>query len=240
MLSQLSAIVNETFKKGILLLLEESTSITNLQVIGLIFTSIYLIFVLNKTDLSKLKTDRKWQHMVFGSFTLVFFLWLFRVSIYDGLIIQFLWMTSLSLVLGFRWATLTGFAVLLMSTIIGNETWSMLGVNAILMVFVPISITYAIFSFTFHRIPRQLFIYIFLCAFFPGALTIAVKMAMFSGYYYIEGFYDWYTISNNYLNMTILLVFNEAFFNGFSMTCLIVYKPDLVYTFNDKFYIDDK
>ena len=65
-------------------------------------------------------------------------------------------------------------------------------------------------------------------------------MMMFSGYFYLEGVYDWDTISYNYFNMTLLVIFPEAFFNGFSITCLIVYKPDLVYTFSDKFYIDDK
>ncbi len=213
---------------------------TNLQILCAFIAVIFLIFVVNKTDLKKIKDERKWQHIVFGSCTLVFFLWLFRVSIYDGLIIHFLWLTTLTLVLGFRWAILSGTFVLLMSTFIGNESWSMIGVNAIIGVYVPIILTYSIFSFTFHRIPRQLFVYIFLCAFFPGAVTIGLKMLMFSGYFYWEGFYDWDTISYNYLNMTMLVIFPEAFFNGFSMTCLIVYKPDLVYTFHDKFYIDDK
>lgn len=200
----------------------------------------FLIFVIKKTDLRKLKSTRKWQHIVFGSCTLVFFLWLFRVSIYDGLIIHFLWLTTLTLLLGFRWAILSGSFVLLMTTVIGNESWQMLGVNAVIGVFIPIILTYSIFSLTFHRIPRQPFVYIFLCAFIPGALTIGLKMVMLSGYFYMEGFYDWHTISYNYLNMTLLVIFPEAFFNGFSMTCLIIYKPDLVYTFDDKFYINNK
>ena len=213
---------------------------TNLQIVGIFLAVIFLIFVLSKTELKKLAHDRKFQHIFFGSCTLVFFLWLFRVSIYDGLIMHFMWMTTLCLVLGFRWAILGGTAVLFISTLIGNESWSMLGINAIISVIVPISITYAIYAFTFHRIPRNLFIYIFLCAFIPGAITIGLKMLMFSGYYYVDGFYDWHTIANNYLNISILLMPNEAFFNGFSMTCLVIYKPDLVYTFHDKFYLNGK
>ncbi len=213
---------------------------TTLQILFTLIFVVSILFVAKKTDLKRIVNNRNWQHIVFGSIVLVSFLWLFRVSIYDGLVIHFLWLTTLTLVLGFRWAILAATSALLISTLIGNETWSMLGVNGLFGVFLPILITYSVFSFTFHRLPRQLFIYIFLCAFFPGAITIGAKMLAFSAYYYIEGFYSWDIIEYNYTNMTLLMIFPEAFFNGFSITCLVIYKPELVHTFHDKFYIDGK
>ncbi|MFT6268226.1 MAG: putative membrane protein [Alphaproteobacteria bacterium] len=213
---------------------------TTIQTISLLVYAIGLIYVITKTDYKRIIKERKWQHIVFGSTVAVLFLWSFRISIYDGLVIHFLWLTTLTLVLGFRWAVLVASTVLIIMTIIGNEQWDMLGVNGLIGVFLPILITYGIFAFSFHRIPRHLFVYIFLCAFFPGAITIGVKMLALGGYYFVEGVYTWDIIQYNYINMTLLMIFPEAFFNGFSITCLVIYKPDLVHTFHDKFYIDGK
>lgn len=198
------------------------------------------VFIASETDFKRILNQRKWQHIIFGSVVAVLFLWAFRVSIYNGLVIHFLWLTTLTLVLGFRWAVIVGTSVLLISTVIGNEHWSMIGVNGLIGVMLPIIITYAIFAFSFHRLPRHLFIYIFLCAFFPGAISIGAKMLAMSGYYYLEGFYAWDIIMDNYTKMTILMMFPEAFFNGFSITCLVIYKPDLVHTYHDKFYLEGK
>jgi len=59
-------------------------------------------------------------------------------------------------------------------------------------------------------------------------------------YYYFDMELDWDSVLNNYLKIIPLVVFPEALFNGMIMTLLIIYKPDWVYTFHDKFYIDDK
>jgi uncharacterized membrane protein len=214
--------------------------VSTIQTISLLIYALGFFYVASKTDFIRIIKERKWQHIIFGSTVAILFLWSFRVSIYDGLVIHFLWLTTLTLVLGFRWAVLVGSTVLIIMTILGNEQWSMLGVNGLIGVFLPILITYGIFAFSFHRMPRHLFVYIFLCAFFPGAITMGVKMLAFSGYYFVDGVYTWDIIQYNYTYMTLLMMFPEAFFNGFSITCLVIYKPDLVHTFHDKFYIDGK
>ncbi len=213
---------------------------TSIQTISLITFIVIIGYIVKKTELKRILADKKWQHIVFGSIVAVSFLWLFRVSIYDGLVIHFLWLTTLTLVLGFRWAILAGSVALIISTAIGNESWSMLGVNGIIGVAVPITVTYLIFMWAFHKLPRHLFVYIFVCAFLPGAVSVGAKMLLLSGYFYIDGLYPWEVIEHNYTIMAILMVLQESFFNGFSITCLVVYKPDLVHTFHDKFYIDGK
>jgi uncharacterized membrane protein len=214
--------------------------LTELQILSLIIYIAVVGFVVSKTDFKQLVSDKPFQHKLFGAITCVFVLWLFRVSIYDGLVMHFLWLTSLVLVLGFRWAVLAASVVLLGSTIIGQDTWSMFGVNALLGVLLPIGISYLIYMISFHRLSRHVFVYIFLCAFFPGAISIGLKMLSMSGYFYLDGMYSWDVIEYNYAQMTLLMMFPEAFFNGMTMTCLIIYKPEWVYTFEDKFYINGK
>ena len=213
---------------------------TGLQILSLIIFVAAVGFIAFKTDFTQLIKDKPFQHRLFGAVTCVFVLWLFRVSIYDGLVMHFLWLTSLTLVLGLRWAILGATVVLIASTLIGQESISMFGVNGLLGVLLPIGFSYLVYMLTFHKLSRHVFVYIFLCAFFPGAISMALKMLSMSGYFYLDGMYAWDVIEYNYAQMTLLMVFPEAFFNGMTMTCLIVYKPDLVYTFADKFYIDGK
>lgn len=180
------------------------------------------------------------QHMLFGSAACVFFLWLFRTGIYDGLNVHFLWLTALSLLLGFRWAMLSGLIALTGITLIGKESWSMFGINGLFAVSAPIAMSYLIYNLAFHRLPKHFFVYVFVCAFLPGALMLATKMLLLGSFYYLDGQHSWTVVKDNYLVLIPLMLFPEGMLNGMTMTLLVIYKPQWVYTFYDKYYIDNK
>lgn len=213
---------------------------TLLQLLAVTALVLVLFFVIQRINWAQFSQERLKQHLLFGGSAAVFALWLFRAGIYDGLDVHFLWLTALTLTLGFRFAVLAGMLSLLGMTVIGYEPWSMIGVNGILGVFLPIALTYLIFMLAFHRLPRHLFVYIFICAFFPGGLMIATKMLALAGYYWVEGVYSWEVVFDNYLLLTPLMVFPEALLNGMTMTLMVIYKPDWVYCFHDKFYLNDR
>lgn len=218
--------------------MEQTAYFTDLQIVaGLLSLAIYYL-ITKKLVFSRLISDKKCQHLVFGSAACVFILWMIRTGIYDGLTVHFLWLSALPLLLGFRWAIFSATLALLGVTLFGKESIEMLGVNFLLGVLAPIALTYGIYSLTFHKLPRHIFIYIFLCAFIPGALTIGLKMLALSGYFYLDGLYTWQVIENNYLVLSTLMLFPEAMFNGMTITLLIIYKPEWVYTFYDKLYLD--
>ncbi len=213
---------------------------TTLQTLAAITVLVISGYIAVSVSWSGLLANKRQQHLLFGFTALLFFVWIFRAGIFEGLNVHFLWLTALTLTLGFRWAVLAGLTALLGVTLTGNESWHMLGVNGVIGVLMPVTVSYLIFMLAFHKIPRNLFIYIFACAFFPGALVIALKMSLMGGYYLWEGVYDWPTVRDNYLLIIPLLLFPEGLLNGMTMTLLTVYKPNLVYTFHDKFYIDGK
>lgn len=210
---------------------------STLQVLASFISLILAYFVFKKLPLIQLKQDKKVQHLVFGSTAALFILWMFRTGIYDGLTVHFLWLAALPLVLGFRWAVFTASLVLLCVTLLGEESIKMLGVNLLLGVFLPISLTYGLYSLTFYKLPRNTVVYILLCAFIPGALSIVVKMLALSGYYYLDGVHNWQTINDKYLTLTSLMWFPEAMFNGMTITMLVIHKPEWVYTFYNKFHL---
>jgi len=218
--------------------MEHISYFTDIQTVAGLLSLLICFFVSKKLIFSQLILDKKCQHLVFGSAACVFILWMFRTGIYDGLNVHFLWLSALTLLLGFRWAMFSASIALLGVTIFGKESIDMLGINFLLGVLAPISLTYGIYSLTFHKLPRHIFTYIFLCAFIPGALTIALKMLALSGYFYLDGMYSWHIIEDNYLMISTLMLFPEAMFNGMTITLLIIYKPEWVYTFYDKLYLD--
>lgn len=202
-----------------------------------LYAGIYL-YVLKHIDFKLMLEHKRIQHLVLGAGVVVFVLWLFRAGIYDGLSVHFLWLSALVLTLGFRYAVFISGLVLLGIIIVGRESWGMLGANGLFGVLVPIGITYMIFTLSFHKIMRNMFVYVFVCAFFPAALGIAIKMGLIGGFYTLNGTYPWDVVVDNYEVLIPLMLFPEAMLNGMTMTLLIIYKPDWVYTFSDKHYFD--
>lgn len=199
-----------------------------------------IVFILRKVSFAEFVQDKKKQHLVLGASISVFGLWLFRVGVTPGLDVHFLWLTAMTLLLGLRWALLSGFITLFVATLAGYDGWGMFGVNGLLGITAPILISYLIYNFSFHKLPRHFFVYVFFCAFFAGAAMIALKMLLLGGYYYLESFYPADIIVDTYLMLIPLLLFSEGMLNGMTMTLLIIYKPTWVYTFYDKYYLKDK
>ena len=214
--------------------------LTTLETLSWLITLGVLAITLKSVSFGQFLEDKKTQHLVLGGAVSIFALWLFRVGITQGLEVHFLWLTSLTLLLGWRWSLLSGFLAVLGTSLAMGDPLSRLGVNALLGVFLPVSFSYLVYSFSFHKLPRHFFVYIFICSFLTGALAIALKMFALGSYYYLDGLYDWQTISDTYLMLIPLLLFSDGMLNGMTMTLLVIYRPQWVYTFYDKFYLQDK
>ncbi|WP_110427191.1 energy-coupling factor ABC transporter permease [Glaciecola sp. KUL10] len=213
---------------------------TTLQILGVTFYSLILLLVLRNTAFSTLVADKHFQHRLFGACAIIFILWVLRVGIVEGLYVHFLWLTALSLIFGFRWAIIGGSFVLLGATAVGFYSANQIGINGLFGVVFPICLSYFILSISFHKMSKHIFVYIFICAFLAGGVCIALKMVAQGVYYYFDIGYEWDDVYNNFLKIIPLVVFPEALFNGMIMTLLIIYKPNWVYTYHDKFYLDKK
>lgn len=212
---------------------------STLQVLAFLAYGAFLLGAIRHIDLAHFAKNKHQQHLIFGTAASLFVLWLFKAGIYEGLDVHFLGLTVLTLMLGFRNAIIASFLALLGAHAIGYGIWENFGVNALLGTVLPIGITYLFYMLSFHHIPRQLFVYIFVCAFFPAGLSIALKTLALGAFYYAEGVYSWDIVFDNYILLVPLLVFPEALLNGMAITLLVIYQPTWVYTFHDKFYLDN-
>ncbi|MGJ8682708.1 energy-coupling factor ABC transporter permease [Paraglaciecola sp.] len=213
---------------------------TSIQIMASLLSCILAYCCFKNLSLQQLKSDKKVQHLIFGSTAAIFILWMFRTGTYPGLTVHFLWLSTLPLLLGFRWSVLSASLALLGVTILGEENFNLLGINFLLGVLLPISVTYGLYTLIYHVFPKQPYLYLFVCGFLCGALAIGMKMLALSGYYYLDGVHSWHTISENYLNLTSYLLMPEAMFNGMTLVVLVIHKPQWVYTFYTRFSFEKK
>jgi len=211
-----------------------------LFILSFICLAVILYFSFDKQTLALLITKKHTQHLFFGFTALLFFLWSIQTHAYPGLNVHFVWLSACTLYLGPRLALFAGLFALLGNFVYLEENWHWYAIHYISGVFVPVMVTYLIYVAAFHKLPRNVFVYIFVCGFFSGAISIGCKMVLMAVFYMLSGLYSWDLVFDNYLILLVLLAFPEAMLNGMSMSIGIIYLPHWVRTFYDEAYLDDK
>ncbi len=176
----------------------------------------------------------------------VFFLWVLNADIparqsLTELNFHLLGATLMTLMFG--WA----FAILAMSVALTTVTlmtshgdisslltlpWEALATSV-----VPVLISYRLFRLVDRRLPNHFFIYIFICAFFGAALSMAGAIITTSGIHYLSGSLSVTRLTDTYLPYGLILMLPEAFINGMLMTVFVAYRPEWVSTFDDQRYL---
>lgn len=179
------------------------------------------------------------QHLVFGASILLGLFWLLRVDALEILIFHPLVMTAVTLMIGWHFAMLAGAIAQLVLLIAGFDHWSTFGVNYLLTAMIPASLSYGIVQLC-QRMPlKNLFVFLLGAGFLGGALC-SVAVAVASLILLLLAGYDLSIkeIAND-APLLFILMFPEGFINGTIVTAVTVFKPHLMKTFNEDFYLDD-
>ncbi|MDO6704594.1 energy-coupling factor ABC transporter permease [Photobacterium sp. 1_MG-2023] len=198
---------------------------------------IILLFTYPKEFYPKFRQERDYQHLVLGSAVALFVLWSLRAGLVDGLQVHFLALTVLALSHGWRIAIWISVIPSLLLAAFGLVDWQDLGMMNLTGVIAPAMISYGIFLLSYRFLNRHLFVYIFVAAFFNGALSQVVYMLLTGGWVWLEGDFSGQYIVDNFLILIPLLLFPEGLLNGMATTLLVVYKPEWVRTFYERDYI---
>ncbi len=202
----------------------------------LLYASV-LGWALWRTPWLELFSDQRRQHLLFGTVLALFLLWLVRRDFASGLSFHFIGMTAVTLLLDWPLAILGGFAAQLGLLALGRLDLSALGVNGLLLVAIPVAITEFCALQVERRQPRNLFVYIFCCGFFPAALTALTCLLGGLGLLWHDGLYQMPPWLDDFLGYLWLVMFPEAFINGMVVTGLVVFYPDWLETFNRTRYL---
>ncbi len=185
----------------------------------------------------KFQNEKPFQHLTYCVVFALFLLWSAQASVKDGLTIHFLALTTLTMMYGWRCAFIITIPVSLALVVVGKVTIFGLYEYLLLSCLLPILISYAIFSISYHYLPRNIFVFIFVAGFFNGGLTGSLHLLINAGYQLNLGQHDWKTILDNYLIFVPLLAFPEGLLNGMSLAILSVFKPEWLRVFSDRDYI---
>ena len=163
-------------------------------------------------------------------------LWQIRAGITPGLEIHFLGLTALTLAVGWSFAVIIASLALMGTTIVGRESLEVFSFNALVACVVPISVSYAMVIAERLARFRIFFAYIFVCAFFGGALAVVAAMGCMAWLLWFADVYSLSQITSDLLIYIPLIAFPEGVINGSVVTGLLVYLPQYLKTLDAERY----
>lgn len=214
----------------------ELLSATSLWLGWLVYLPL-LLWALWRAPWVELFSDQRRQHLLFGTVLALFLLWLVRRDFASGLSYHFIGMTVVTLLLDWPLAVLCGLAAQLGLLAMGRQDLAALGLNGILLVLIPVLVTELCALLVERRQPRNLFVYIFCCGFFPAALAVLFSLLAGLGVLWLDGLYVMPPWLDDFAGYLWLIMFPEAFINGTLVSGLVVFYPDWLETFNRTRYL---
>jgi len=179
------------------------------------------------------------QHLFLGACALAVVLWSIRAGVTPGLNFHLLGASLITLMFGWEFAIIILSIALAGITGYGRAGWDMFSLNGVMMILLPVLVSYRIFLIVDRKMPN-FFIYVLACGFFGAGLTVAIAGLVAMLVLWLGGVYSIDHLANNYLPYFPLLMFPEGFLNGWLTAVLVGFKPHWMRTFRDERYIDGK
>lgn len=164
-------------------------------------------------------------------------LWLLKAGLHEGLAIHLLGLSAFTLMFGTRLAILGVTSVYILLTFSGQASWAALGWNALLVGVLPVLLAAQIHRLAYRHLPQNFFIFVFISSFLNGATVMAFTMLLLAGFLLLTSPYPAELIQRQFIIITPLLIFPEAFVNGGLMAILAIYRPQWVLGFNQDRYL---
>ncbi|RLQ23618.1 hypothetical protein DWB85_00200 [Seongchinamella sediminis] len=186
-----------------------------------------------RADWSALRAAPERYHLLYGGVLACVVLWLMSVNTIAGLWLHLLGMTSLALVLGWRFSVLAGTVAILAYTWLIGETLAAIPVAWLLTVAIPATVSTLLAREVHRRWSRNLFVYV-LGAGFGGGILCGLALALAGlGVLALAGQETMVSGALESWPLITLMLFPEGFINGMVMTTLAVFYPDWVRTYEE-------
>lgn len=180
------------------------------------------------------------QHLWMASCVGLMVAWSIKAGIRPGLNFHVLGATLLTLMFGPRLAIIALAVTLTGVTLAGGAGWQSMGLNLLLMAGLPVLFSYLLYSQAHHKLPHNVFIYIFIDAFIASGLSVVLLGLADTLLLSLAGAYSLEYLSHDYLPYFILMGWSEAMLTGMAVTLMVAYRPHWLITFSDRLYIKGK
>lgn len=185
----------------------------------------------------ELFTDRRRQHLLFGTIFALFALWLVRRDFDTGVSYHFIGMTAVTLLLDWPLAIVGGLVAQVGLVALGRQDLAAMGVNGLLLIGLPVLVTEGVAILVERAQPKNLFVYIFCSGFFAAALGTLLCLLASLGWLWLDGIFVMPEWLSDFIGYLWLIIFPEAFINGMVISALVVFCPEWLETFNRTRYL---
>jgi uncharacterized membrane protein len=194
------------------------------------------VYALRAAPWRALLANSKLQHVFLGASVALFLMWIFEVGVRPALGFHLLGVTVYTLMFGWSLGVI-GASLIMLGVTVTTGDWAALAANALLLGILPVSVSYGVYALVDRYLPRHLFIYIFLCAFFNAMLAAGVTVLALVTLLVATETYTFARISSEYLPFLPLYLFPEGLINGMVITVLVGLRPDWLKTYDDERYL---
>jgi uncharacterized membrane protein len=179
-----------------------------------------------------------------GTIVVLTLMWSMKAGVKPGLNLHLLGVTAFTLMFG-RQLALVGLSIVLAAmtynaSLNGVQAWQPFALNALVLVVFPVFVAHAILRAVERWLPANIFIFIFIAAFFGAAFCVIATGAFASLLLLLSGAYPLDLLLAEYFPFYLLLGFAEAWLNGAAITLMVVYYPRWVGSFDDRRYLWQK
>ncbi len=176
-------------------------------------------------------------HLLMGSVAFCVALWLLSARVGDGIRIHLLGMTSVTLLLGWRFAILSGSLALALHLLLIGAPLAALPAAWMLNVGVPVSVSRGCLALLPRR--QNLFLYTLGGGFAGGMASVIAVASTSLVLLWMAGQSGLVSEALNAFPFLALLLFPEGFINGTLVTAAAVFFPGAVKTFDEHFYFGE-
>ena len=179
-------------------------------------------------------------HVFFGSTFALTVLWTIRASLDQGFAFHLLGTAGLALVVGPALALIGGAVVVAATSLLGATSFSTAPLVFLLDVALPVTVMALVLRVAEARLPRNLFVYLFVAAFFGSALAMAVASLAVLGSLAAVGRIERSAAYEEFAPYIVYLAFGEATLTGMLITLGVIYRPRWIATYDIDRYLPHK
>jgi uncharacterized membrane protein len=164
-------------------------------------------------------------------------LWMLTLQVVAGVSIHLLGITTLTLIVGWRFTILGATLVLFGYLLLQQQSLLAAPLSWVFSVLIPATTTRLLVHVLRRYAFRNLFVYMLGAGFGGGLLSTLVLTLLALPTFWLIGQPDWISSAVDNAPFLLLLIFPEGFINGMVVTAFTVFYPDVVKTFDDDFYL---
>lgn len=198
---------------------------------ALIAATLLLAAATFSTDWKRLAENEP-SHVWLGAVVCIALLWRIGGTV-QGIRFHLLGATVLSLMFGWALALIAVALAAAAAVVFGGGNWHAFALDILVSGALPVAITWGMLTLSKRALPRHLFIYLFVCAFFAGGASMLSCGLASTAVAHFDGIQT----SEDAFPMWLLLGFGEATLSGMIITLAVVYRPRWVQTFDDAQYL---